>query len=162
MAEEEACINTFVNTVSLHNLYHFSHNFSKKIDIIRDVIIPIAAILKKKNVHHSFVTLQILQRMTLPNFMSKPFPIRIYAGGRGIIRQKYPGADKVKTLHQKWSFPLRISPANVTKSAVVRCKSYCLQDRNRRHARYYRRWTPKGMLNAPFSSVPNGHVCSDY
>ena len=48
MAEEEACINTFVNTVSLHNLYHFSHNFSKKIDIIRNVIIPIAAILKKK------------------------------------------------------------------------------------------------------------------
>ena len=133
--------------------------FQKKIDIIRDVIIPIAAILKKI-VHHSFVTLQILQSM--PNFMSKPFPIRIYAGGTGIIRQKYPGADKVKTLHQKWSFPLRISSVNVTKSAVVRCKSYCLQDRNRRRVRYYRRWTPKGILNAPFSSVPNGHVSSDY
>ena len=161
MAEEEACINTFVNTVSSHDICHFSYNFSKKIDIIRDVIISIAAILKKI-VHHSFVTLQILQSMTLPNFMSKPFPIRIYAGERGIIRQKYPGADKVKTMHQKWSFPLRISSVNVTKSAVVRCKSYCLQDGNRRRARYYRRWTPKVILNAPFSSVPNGHVSSDY
>ena len=80
MAEEEACINTFVNTVSSHDIYHFSHNFSKKFDIIRDVIIPIAAILKKI-AHHSFATLQILQSMTLPNFMSKPFPIMIYAGG---------------------------------------------------------------------------------
>ena len=46
MAEEEACINTFVNTVSLHNLYHFSKKKKKKIDIIRDVIIPVAAIFK--------------------------------------------------------------------------------------------------------------------
>ena len=54
--------------------------------------------------------------MTVPNFKSKHFPIRIYAGkgsgGRGeegwgregegalcgMIRQKYPGADRVKQI----------------------------------------------------------------
>ena len=43
--------------------------------------------------------------MTVPNFMAKAFSIRIYAGGhyvpppppsRGMIRQKYPGADSAK------------------------------------------------------------------
>ena len=43
--------------------------FFKKIDIITDVIIPIAAILKIF-LYHFFVT---FQSMILPNFMSKAF-----------------------------------------------------------------------------------------
>ena len=116
----------------------------------------------EKNCPPFFCNITNSTKYDFAKFHVKTFSYHDLRRGRGIIRQKYPGADKVKTLHQKWSFPLRISSVNVTKSAVVRCKSYCLHDRNRIRARYYRRWTPKVILNAPFSSVPNGHVSSDY
>ena len=60
--------------------------FFKKIDIISDVIISIAAVLEKK-----FLLLSLtLQSLVVPNFMS-PLP------PWGMIKQKHPGADRVKT-----------------------------------------------------------------
>ena len=84
---------------------HFCIIFQKKIGIISDVIILIAAILK--NVVHFFF--RTLQSMTVPNFMSTAFSYRDLRRGwgreGGTIRQKYPGAwsDKNTTGHnQTW------------------------------------------------------------
>ena len=76
-----------------------SHSFSKKLDIISDVIISISAIIKTFFYH----ILVKLQSMTAPNFISKAFSYQNLRRGtesticppRGMIRQNYLGADKV-------------------------------------------------------------------
>ena len=65
--------------------------FFKKIDIITDVIISIAAILKIF-LYHFFVT---FQSMILPNFMSKAFSYQDICLPWSMIRQKYLWADRV-------------------------------------------------------------------
>ena len=72
-------------------------------DIVNDVIIPIAVILKIF-FYHFFVT---LQSMTVPNFMSKAFSYQDLGSGRTMcppwcmIRQKYPGSDRVNKVAKR-------------------------------------------------------------
>ena len=82
---------------------HFSHNFSKNNDIISDVIIPITEILK--NVFHHFFS--NIRKYDCAEFYVKSIFLSgfmLWTGGtmytpRGMIRQKHPGADRVKKIY---------------------------------------------------------------
>ena len=72
----------------------------QKIDIISDIIIPIAAIFK----NFFNILFVALQSMTLQFPIKKHFPIRIQdALPRGMIRQKYPGADRINYILKNFS-----------------------------------------------------------
>ena len=81
------------------NILAIFRKIFKKIEIISDAIIPIAAI----SINFYTIFCVTLQSMTVPNCMSKAFSYQDLRRGRlctpiprGMVRQKYPRANRVK------------------------------------------------------------------
>ena len=68
-----------------------------------------------------FVSAWVFHESVFPVFLKLKFMHFSKLGKRSIEWVKPIHIPVKSTLHKKWSFPLRISPVNVTKSAALSC-----------------------------------------